>query len=446
MFEKFEFKTLRLESIYLDPRNPRIVTQKQLTTEDEIIAYLYEHEGLAEFVKKIAHEGKNPGAERPYVVRSGKDYVVVEGNTRIAAYKILTGLATPPAGSPHVPHISQTAKDGLSLVDCSIAPDYETLMPIMANAHFGQGDKSKWGYLGSRKAVWDKWKEKLSPAELAKIFNQTPAEIVQYLLEYKLYLEALKLTWSKSEKSVLTKPSVMFNPPVRFLESQGHKDKVGVALDKTNIRVNFANPEARNKFKHLVMKLVINPQRGLGATASYDDVFKDYGPGASSSTAGTGKSGAASSSTSASSGNASSSATSKAKGKSSKAQLFPYDGPPKNLVLKQLCEEAKTLNIIKYPSCGTFLLRNLLETLLKAIISKSNANPKGNSLSLEQCISLCLSNAVSLPKDHVKLLKEFSKQHLDYVNLGAHGNTVANYNRLVSARDSVDVFVRENLN
>jgi hypothetical protein len=61
-----------------------------LPTEDKIFEYFFEHEKLAMFIKQIAADGKNKGAERPYVVKDRNKYTVIEGNTRIAAYKILT--------------------------------------------------------------------------------------------------------------------------------------------------------------------------------------------------------------------------------------------------------------------------------------------------------------------------------------------------------------------
>ncbi len=157
MYSAFEFKNIPLQDILLDDRNPRIVTQTRLSNQNDILAYLYEHEDLEEFIKKIATEGKNFCAERPYVVRKGTEYVVVEGNSRIAAYKVLSGLLKAPS-SVSTPHISDKAKEDLKTVECSIAPDRETLLPIVARAHFGLGDKSRWGYLGSRKAVYDDWK------------------------------------------------------------------------------------------------------------------------------------------------------------------------------------------------------------------------------------------------------------------------------------------------
>jgi hypothetical protein len=158
MYANFKYESILLRDIQLDLNNPRIVTQKRLSSQDEVLEYLYEYEDLERFIKKIAGEGKNEGAERPYVVKIGGTYTVIEGNTRVAAYKVLTGLILPPKEyAANVPQISAELKKDLSLVNCSVAPNRGALLPIMASAHFGLGDKSKWGYLGSRKAVFDEW-------------------------------------------------------------------------------------------------------------------------------------------------------------------------------------------------------------------------------------------------------------------------------------------------
>lgn len=111
MFAGFKYESVPLRDIALDERNPRIVSQTPLSGQSEILSYLYENEDLEAFVKKIASEGKNLGAERPYVVKKGSSYVVVEGNTRIAAYKLLTGLVKPPSDhAGTVPHVSDATK------------------------------------------------------------------------------------------------------------------------------------------------------------------------------------------------------------------------------------------------------------------------------------------------------------------------------------------------
>lgn len=90
MYSGFKYDSIPLKDIILDDRNPRIVTQLKLSSQAEILAYLFRHEDLEAFIKKIALEGKNFGAERPYVVKTGTHYTVIEGNTRIAAFKVLT--------------------------------------------------------------------------------------------------------------------------------------------------------------------------------------------------------------------------------------------------------------------------------------------------------------------------------------------------------------------
>jgi hypothetical protein len=443
MFAGFKYESLALKDIALDDRNPRIVSQTPLSSQTEILSYLYENEDLEAFVKKIASEGRNFGAERPYVIKKGTGYVVIEGNTRIAAYKLLTGLIHPPtdfAGT--VPHISGDAKSNLLTVECSVAPSRDALMPIMASAHFGAGDKSKWGYLGSRKAVYDEWKSGKTLSRLAKLFKVTQGEIKEFILEYQLYLKALALSWTNKEKDILLNPNLAFNPPVRFLQTSGHKDKMGVTYDTVNLKVVLAKG-AEKKFKHLLNKLVIKPVKGLGATASYDAVFADYGTGTATSKGATSKTGSAStggsgSSSSSTTGSGASSGTSAKPG-----SLFSYPVTMNNGLLKQLMKEAKDIRCNRFPAAATFLLRNIVETILRHLIDDQKANKTGKTLDLEGCLNLCASQTVTLPNTDKKILAEFKKDHLAFLNLGAHGNLIPNETRVLQARDTVDQFVKK---
>lgn len=457
MYDKFKYETIDLEKIHLDKRNPRIVTLNPLASDDAIIEYMFTHEQLGAFIAKIAREGKNPGAERPYVISVDGEYVVLEGNTRIAAYKLLAGLVKAPsqfAGS--VPTIDEELRVSLLKVDCSIAPSREAMLPIMADAHFGLGDKSKWGYLGSRKAVYDEYKSGKTVPVLASIFKRPKGKIRDLILEYTLYLEALKLSWAPEESAKLLDPGVEFNPPVRFLQTEGHLDQIGLTMDRDALKVVFASPLAKKKFQHLIRKLVIEKPKGMGATAPYALVFKDFvaadydgdgspeeGPGASGDTgAGTGAEG----SEEGAGGGAGGGGEEKPGGATLKAgALFNYPVKKDSLTLKQLMKEASEINVAKLPASGTALLRSLLESILKHIIDEQDANPDGKQLSLENALDHCLSGAVKMSAEDKKLLKDFKKWHLDYVNLGVHGNLVPSASRVLDARNSIDQFVRRNV-
>jgi hypothetical protein len=444
MFSAFRYETIPLKDILLDDENPRIVTQSKLKSQQEILQYLFEYEDLAAFVKKIAAEGRNPGAERPYVVEENSKYVVIEGNTRIAAYKLLTGLLDPPADyADSIPDLSARVKTALLDVACSIAPNRDALLPIMASAHFGLGDKSKWGYLGSRKAVFDKWKAGKSIAQLAKAFDRTQGQIKELILEYLLYQKALSLPWTREEKKALLKPSVEFNPPVRFLQTSGHKSQVGIVYDNTNLKISFVDSEAEKKFKHLLKKLVVNPERGLGATATYDQVFADYAGRGGTKSGGKSTTQSASTSKQTSTGSAGKTSGSSSSSSPKAGSLFSYPVSLNSALVVQLMKEAKEINCKKYPASATFLLRNIVESILKDIIHQQKANAASKTLDLEAALNLCASNNVSLPAPDKKVLKQFQKNYLDYLNLGAHGNIIPNHDMVYAARDFIDPFVKK---
>ena len=456
MFSSFEYKSISLKSIHLDIDNPRIVTERKLKTQEEIVNYLFLYEDLGPFIQKIALEGKNFGAERPYVVREGRIYTVIEGNTRIAAYKVLCDLIDVPSKfAAAVPKISDGLKAALLNVDCSIAPSRDALMPIMANAHFGLGDKSKWGYLGSRKAVYNAWRGGKDVSSLASTFDRTDGQIRELIIEYLLYEKALSFKWSKEEKAVLTKPSVAFNPPVRFLQTKGHKEKIGITFDTDSLSVKFKDAEAEKKFRHLIFKLVISPKSsGLKATSTYDSVFKDYGEASTAAAksdekakaSGGGGSDRASATDTGDGGSADGDSGGKAGGASAKpGTLFSYPVSLNSGLLQRLMDEARELKVKKYPACATFLLRNIVESLLKHIIDQQKANPASKQLDLEAAINLAVSAAVTLPKEDVKVLKTFQKQYVLYLNLGAHGNVIPNEQMVLAARDCIDQFIKKNI-
>ena len=457
MYEKFKYERVALSLVRLDVRNPRIVTQNKLTSEGEILNYLFEHEDLASFIKLIAAEGRNPGAERPYVVKDGKGFVVVEGNTRIATYKLLTGqLVAPDAYKAFVPLVSQSVRDELVSVDVAIAPNRDSLMAIMARAHFGRGDKSRWGYLGSRKAVYDDWRASKSIAQLSNVFGRSQGQIRDLILEYLLYLEALKLAWTAAEKEALLRPSIEFNPPVRFLQSTGHKQLVGVELDKVNLEIKYTDSDAQAKLKHLIKRTVIDDS-GPSATASYGEVFGDFvspnaQPGSQQTSSTAGASGAApgsggtggSASGSNNSGQPTGSVSSGGGATLKAGALFGYPVTRNDLTLTQLMKEAKGLNSKKYPAAGSALLRSIIEVLLKIMIEDKKINPTGKLLDLEGALNLIIGQG-KLPQDDIKVLQEFKKTYLSYMNLSTHATVVPNHTRLLMARDSIDAFIKRNV-
>jgi hypothetical protein len=114
-------------------------------------------------------------------------------------------------------------------------------------------------------------------------------------------------------------------------------------------------------------------------------------------------------------------------------------------LVKQLMKEAKDLKCIRFPAAATFLLRNIVEAILRHIIDDQKANTSGKTLDLEGCLNLCATQLVNLPATDKKILSEFKKDHLSFLNLGAHGNLIPNETRLMQARDTIDQFVKKHV-
>ena len=85
---------LELNRVLLDSRNPR---HEPLDTQDDLIAFLCEHEYVLALARDIVLNGLNP-LELFAVVRSGENmYVVAEGNRRLCALKLLDDPDLAPA-------------------------------------------------------------------------------------------------------------------------------------------------------------------------------------------------------------------------------------------------------------------------------------------------------------------------------------------------------------
>ncbi|WP_409047522.1 ParB N-terminal domain-containing protein [Microbacterium sp. HA-8] len=80
---------LRVDELTLDTRNPRLVTAAA-PSQKSLLRQLYEQESLDELAQSFVDNGYF--AEEPLVVvKENGEWVVVEGNRRLATLKLLLG-------------------------------------------------------------------------------------------------------------------------------------------------------------------------------------------------------------------------------------------------------------------------------------------------------------------------------------------------------------------
>lgn len=103
--------TLQLSQLEFDPDNPRLPSMLQgVTDEVAIIAYLLNDEGLLDLMGSIAENGYAKAEPLLVIPKAGDKYIVVEGNRRLAALKLLSNPDLAKTRKQSVANCAETAK------------------------------------------------------------------------------------------------------------------------------------------------------------------------------------------------------------------------------------------------------------------------------------------------------------------------------------------------
>ncbi len=153
------FADLRVEQLMFDTENPRLTMDRKAMSDEEMIGLLWREMAVDEIVDSIAANGffreepiivvpKTPGKMNPET----DDFVVVEGNRRLAAVRLLLDKALQEKiGARDVPSLSEKIRDDLQKLPAGI---YEKRPYVWAYLGFRHINGPKpWDALGKAKFV-----------------------------------------------------------------------------------------------------------------------------------------------------------------------------------------------------------------------------------------------------------------------------------------------------
>lgn len=151
-----EIKDYPVASLHLDPENPRLPESLQGEDESELLAWFYAHGNLEELAQSLVDNGFF--AHEPLIIlrghRKDKDsYVVLEGNRRLAALKIVLEDPTAPDLRFVGIQANNRQKKELSQVPCYLIEKREAVHDFIGFRHIGGlmawGPEAKARYLTS---------------------------------------------------------------------------------------------------------------------------------------------------------------------------------------------------------------------------------------------------------------------------------------------------------
>jgi hypothetical protein len=88
---------VRSDQLVFDPKNPRFFRLRGDSSDEKVISEMLDDEGVQDLMSSIGQQGYFPG--EPLLIApsaDGASYIVIEGNRRLAAVKLLNGQLLPP--------------------------------------------------------------------------------------------------------------------------------------------------------------------------------------------------------------------------------------------------------------------------------------------------------------------------------------------------------------
>lgn len=134
--KEFKIELLRVEELDFDPQNPRFSRYFDLEQqpEAEVVERMVKAENVQELMGSIGEQGYF-GGEPLLVAISGHKKIVVEGNRRLAALKLLLGYISPKSVLPSIEAIKAEAKPAPKEVECIVFNDRKEILRYLGYRH-----------------------------------------------------------------------------------------------------------------------------------------------------------------------------------------------------------------------------------------------------------------------------------------------------------------------
>lgn len=255
-YSSWETRLLSIDRLKLDIRNPRFSYQStKEMNQTAIIKYLIERHATYELAKSIAANGYLLG-EEPIVCKEGEFYIVLEGNRRVAACKILL--------NPEKYLSTQKAKELLihgsidRKIKCYIAPTRRDADFLIFNKHTGT-PLEKWDKISQDAFFVDLLQNgSLPPDEITSRLGVSSYEIKKALQRHAIHQYSIKLFQSEPEKlEKIQEQGFPITNFERFYDDERGLDFLGITFGHNGeILKRLPDKEFDNRFKFIVNQIL----------------------------------------------------------------------------------------------------------------------------------------------------------------------------------------------
>ena len=276
MATKSKTAILKVGSLILDSKNTRIPADRRSEDQRQLLHELLEHEDVRGLASSITKLGLFPN-ERLVVVPSGRRYVVLEGNRRLAAIKLLLNpeLAPNDASVRFFRKLSDKADlSTLGKLEVAIVQSRIAAAPIIAALHTREA-KKRWSSLQQARFYRELVDEGQTPAEVAEELGVGLGQVLGYLRAEKLYRIALTLDYADDVRRQIEDSKFPLTTLERFLESTTGRAFLGIELGDGEDFKGVVHPD---RFRAVLAHVAEEVATKSGLTRRINDEkgFKGY--------------------------------------------------------------------------------------------------------------------------------------------------------------------------
>lgn len=205
-YTKWEEKQISVNNILLDSHNPRIPPDLGPRDQRSLLAVLVEHDKVEELARNIARNGYFP-TESLIVVRKNGNTIVIEGNRRLAALKLLIAPEAAPEDQKSKFRSLSNRIDisKIKKVKVVVAPNREAVAPILMSRHTSPQIEA-WKPIMKAAFYYRLLQDGITIEDLSHEYNIAEPEIIRYLRMYKMYQIACSLALPDDVAKIVSNP------------------------------------------------------------------------------------------------------------------------------------------------------------------------------------------------------------------------------------------------
>jgi len=276
---QWEKRSIPLKDIMLDSENPRLGPHNQ-SSDVAALAYLVQHENVIGLARNIAaYKNLYPHESIICIPIEDEKYIVVEGNRRVAACKLLCKpyLIGGAGNESEIPKIDEQTRESISSLHACIADSRPTADEIIAKLHIDEFGKLSWNTRKKIRYVESRLRFGNDVEALAENLGVSTRNLYKLKAFGRIFTYVYSmLKWSPKEQDVIWDDAVDLDIMFYVLTNNVISSHFGHVLFSDAGEINHDFPDKDEVCKRIVQHTLISQRLNIDYRYTRNTAVRDY--------------------------------------------------------------------------------------------------------------------------------------------------------------------------